>query len=160
VGKNPSGLTLIKGEPNMGYRSTVAYSIRITPDSGDITQEKLRGAFAVFLEEAMANENTKPCFNDIAEDDKDGMEVDRERCTINFFADHVKWYEDYEDVTCHEALLQMARDWVDEDNPHSRYIGYIFVRVGENSDDIVEDCGGNYDWDWVSVYRTVNCDWL
>jgi hypothetical protein len=27
------------------------------------------------------------------------------------------------------------------------------VRVGENSDDITEECFGEYDWDWVRVHR-------
>jgi len=142
----------------VGYRSSVAYTIRFTPDSGDMTQEKLKGAFAVFLEEATANEDTKLCFTQ--EEAREFIKVDREGCAINFFASDVKWYEDYTDVKCHIALLEMVEDWLAEDNPHSKYLGYIFVRIGESPEDIIEECGGNYDWDWLSVSRSINCDWF
>ena len=84
-----------------------------------------------------------------------------DKCEINFYASSVKWYEDYEDVKCHEALLQFARDRInDEENPFGKYLGYIFVRIGENSDDITEDFGGNYDWDWLGISRQIVADFL
>ena len=69
----------------------------------------------------------------------------------------MKWYESYEDVKCHEALVSLAKEWADEsDNPE---IGYKFVRIGEDTDDIEQKDGGDADWDWVQVERTIRRDW-
>ena len=90
----------------------------------------------------------------------EGLQIDKENFAINFFTTSVKWYEDYTDVKCHEALLQTARDWIAEENPHSQYLGYVFARIGEDVEDNVWDVGGNGDYNWVSVSRQVVCDWL
>lgn len=145
----------------MGYRSTVAYTIRFTKNKAD-EEVDLKGSFLVFLQEAMANEDTKPCFDEDFNDQQsyEGIYIDKEKCEINFFAEGVKWYEDYPDVKCHEALVQMARDWIDEENIHSQYLGYVYARVGEDVEDTTEDCGGNGDYDWVRISRQVIVDWL
>ena len=141
----------------MGYRSTVAYTIRFTPNNQDTKQEEMKGSFELFLTQAMRHEDTAKCFDD---SDSDNLSVDIDGCAINFIAEDVKWYSDYSDVKCHEDLLQMAREWVEEGNPHSQYLGYAFARVGEDSQDIVEEVGGNADYDWVSVSRQVIVDWM
>ena len=93
------------------------------------------------------------------------MNVDESNLALNFLASDVKWYEDYEDVKCHMALLQLAQDWAentDEKNGETKgnkHIGGIFVRIGEETDDITEEYFGEHDWDWISIYRGVNCDW-
>jgi hypothetical protein len=148
----------------MGYRSTVAYTIRFSKNKQEDEQDAVKGAFLMFLEEAMANKDIKPCFGEHEFVDQqypnEGMRIDKEGCAINFFADGVKWYEDYPDVKCHEALVQMARDWLDEDNPCSKYLGFAYARVGEDIEDLVEDVGGNGEYDWVSILRQVVCDWI
>lgn len=139
----------------MGYSSTVAYSIRFTPNNQDTKQEELKGSFELFLTQAMKHEDTARCF------DEDSLSVEVDGCAINFLAEDVKWYESYADVQCHENLLQMARDWIEEDNPHSQYLGYAFARVGEDAQDIVEEVGGNADYvAWVYVSRQVIVDWM
>jgi hypothetical protein len=92
--------------------------------------------------------------------------MDEKNFALNFFADDVKWYEDYEDVKCHMSLLQLAQDWaenVDEENGETKgnkHIGGIFVRVGENADDVTEEGFGEHDWDWIGVRRQVYADWM
>jgi len=38
-------------------------------------------------------------------------------------------------------------------------MGVIFTRLGEELSDIEEDADGNYDWDWISVNRSIEIDW-
>jgi len=157
----------------MGYRSTVAYTIRFTPipsnkrftpipsNNVDLaTEEEIKEckeSFYCFLAEA------KVKFPSAISDS--AITMDEKNFALNFFADDVKWYEDYEDVKCHMSLLQLAQSWVDDvdekngETKGNKHIGGIFVRVGENADDITEEAFGEYDWDWVRVNREVVCDW-
>jgi hypothetical protein len=152
----------------MGYRSIVAYTIRFTPhpspqeaENGDSPTEKeikeCKESFYCFLADA------KVKFPSAISDN--AIEVDEANFALNFFAEDVKWYEDYEDVKCHMALLQLAQDWsenVDEENGETKgnkHIGGVFVRVGENTDDVTEEGFGEHDWDWIAVQRQVVVDW-
>lgn len=152
----------------MGYRSTVAYTIRFTalpspqeaeggkfPSDQEIQSAK--GSFYTFLADA------KVKFPSAMSDE--AMTIDEKNLALNFFASDVKWYESYEDVKCHMELLQLAQDWaenVDEENGNTKgnkHIGGIFVRIGEETDDITEEFFGEYDWDWLRVHREVHFDW-
>jgi hypothetical protein len=149
----------------MGYRSTVAYTIRFTKNREEDDYNDMQGAFMVFLEQVTHNKDTEKCFteyNALFRDDidKEGIEVDKEGCSINFFASSVKWYDDYEEVKAHEYLIKTARDWLNEDNPHSQYLGYVYCRVGEEVEDNVWEIGGNGDYEWITLSRQVVCDWL
>jgi hypothetical protein len=87
---------------NMGYRSNVAYTIRFTGDDDKAIEQ----SFYCFLADA------KVKFPSAISDSC--LKVD-EKLTLrlNFFAEDVKWYEDFEDVKCHMALLQLAQDWAE-----------------------------------------------
>jgi hypothetical protein len=102
----------------MGYRSTVAYTIRFVPtDDTEDTLEKCKGTFYTFLAEAKANQETAGAFSE-----DDALEVDEQKMEFRFFADGVKWYESYPDVACHEALLNLSKEWADDgdcSNPYS-----------------------------------------
>ena len=145
----------------MGYRSTVAYTIRFIPESYNKEQsdddiEKCKQAFYLFLAEAKAKPETEGAFQD------EDLKVDEQEMAMYFFADDVKWYEGYTDVDCHEALVQLSRDWADDDDGENSnpYIGGAFSRIGEQSDDAVEEVWGQGDWDWIRVSRELICDWL
>lgn len=141
----------------MGYRSTVAYTIRFVyhkhPDRDDIEdKKKAEESFYTFIAEAKANEDTAYCFSE----DEDGVfQVLEDKLEIRFFAESVKWYEDYPDVKCHEALVSLSKAWTND----NEYIGGAFARVGEDSNDNVEETWGNADWDWISIARSVCVDW-
>jgi len=142
----------------MGYRSTVAYTIRFiprhSPDTDDIEEErKAKSSFYLLLAEAKANVNTALCFSDT-----DCLEVDEENLQIRFFAEEIKWYESYPDVACHEALIELSKSWADDDTSNP-YIGGAFARVGEDTNDNVEETWGQGKYSWVGVNRSVYADW-
>ena len=145
-----------KDKTNMGYRSTVAYTIRFTPvyenkdSSADEALKQAKESFYTFLAEAKVKHSG--CFSE-----EFGVEVDEPNMAINFLAEGVKWYEDYEDVKGHESLVQLSREWVDMENKH---IGGIFMRIGEEMDDLVEDSWGEYDWEWMQLSRQIIVDWM
>jgi hypothetical protein len=144
----------------MGYRSTVAYTIRFIQPRHDKPEEvtdveDVKASFYTFIAEAKSREDTALCFS---KDESEVFEVDEEKLQLRFFADYVKWYEDYPDVMCHEALIQLSKDWCEE--TENRFIGGAFARVGEEMDDNVHEVWGEGDYDWVSINRSVYCDWL
>ena len=145
----------IKEKYKMGYRSTVAYTIRFTaqaqnnvdsPTDEEVNQCK--ASFYTFLAEA------KSKFSGVF---TDGVVVDEYNFALNFITDNVKWYEDYEDVKAHTALQDLSKSWVDDENKH---IGGIFVRIGEEADDVVEEGWGEHDWEWLRPHRSIICDWI
>jgi len=139
----------------MGYRSTVAYTIRFTPmTSNNVdspTEEELKEckeSFYTFLAEAKVK--LSGAVNDR------GMTVDEGNMALNFLANDVKWYESYEDVKMHEDLILLSKSWEEMGNES---IGGIFMRIGEEVDDIVQEGWGEHDWDWLSIHREMVCDW-
>lgn len=146
----------------MGYRSEVAYTIRF--DDSD----KGRQTFDIFLTDARQKEETKGVFNDErSESAPDApLVIDRAELQINFRASDVKWYPDFSDVKCHDALFALAREYIEDltdqesDSPRATCcMGAIFVLIGEDINDIQEECHGNYDWGWLGVSRQIITDW-
>ena len=146
----------------MGYRSTVAYTIRFTPfpspqeaEKGEFPSDKdinlCKESFYTFLAEAKLK--YLGAVND------EGMKIDESNMALNFFASDVKWYESYEDVQVHENLISLSKEWADEGETANPNIGGIFTRIGEEMDDIVEEAWGEADWEWVGVHREIVCDW-
>ena len=135
----------------MGYRSTVAYTIRFVGDD----DTKAKQSFYTFIAEAKAKEKTALCFS---EEEAEYLKVDEKKLSLYFFADHVKWYESYAGVACHEALMQLSKDWVDDSE--NDCIGGVFARIGEDMEDNIEECWGQGDYQWISVNRYMYCDWL
>ncbi len=144
----------------MGYRSEVAYTIRFKDEA----------SYRLFIAEAKSKPETAGCFKS-DEASVDECECDDARWAINFYADQVKWYPSYPEVAMHEALIAQAREW-DEGDTHvaikegdveinliEHRLGYIFLRIGEESNDIEEQYGGDYEWDWMQVSRQIVMDW-
>lgn len=133
----------------MGYRSDVAYTIRFTDDHDTNNVQ----SFYTFLAEA----KTKPqCAIALSE-----VVIDEKRQRFTFSATNVKWYDSYPDVMSHHALLELAGDWaaqVFEGKLNCR-IGSVFVRIGENLDDIEEQCHGDFGYDWIQTERKIHTDW-
>jgi hypothetical protein len=134
----------------MGYRSTVAYTIRFTPipdnNVDSPTEEEVhqcKASFYCFLAEAKVKHPS--CFSE-----EFGVDVDEANFALNFLAEDVKWYEDYEDVKAHTALQDLSKAWVDMEN---KYIGGIFIRVGEEDDDLETDSTGDAE-NYMYVERT------
>jgi hypothetical protein len=145
---------------SMGYRSTVAYTIRFIPVEQEgidfvMAEERARGSFFTFIAEAKSKDTVAGAFLD-----EEHFKVDEENLTIYFFADSVKWYESYEDVQCHECLMGLSREWAEDGDCSSPYIGGVFVRIGEELEDMVQEVWGEGDYDWIRINRTMHCDWL
>jgi hypothetical protein len=133
----------------MGYRSDVAYTIRFIDDHDTNNSQ----SFYTFLLEAKANPK---CAIALAE-----VEVDSARQRFTFTATDVKWYESYPDVDSHMALISLAEDWacqVTEGKLNCR-IGSVFVRIGEDVNDVEERHQGDYNYDWIQVERKITMDW-
>lgn len=130
----------------MGYRSDVAYTIRFNSEE----------AYRLFILEAKADPERAGCFSN-KDSFWDEAECDDDLWRIDFHAQGVKWYESYPDVQMHEKLLAQAREWAggESEVANSRNVGYAFVRVGEDTEDCVEEHGGFADWDWLHVVRSI-----
>jgi hypothetical protein len=140
----------------MGYRSTVAYTIRFTPvitkeSEYDEDLNKCKESFYTFLAEAKLK--YLGAMND------EGMKIDESNMALNFFASDVKWYESYEDVQVHENLISLSKEWADEGETANPNIGGIFTRIGEELDDMVQEEWGEADWEWISIHRQIEVDW-
>lgn len=135
----------------MGYRSNVAYTIRFVHE--DDTNNKQ--SFYTFLAEAKSNAASAACFG---EQGWAEFEIDEARFSINFATEDVKWYESYADVQCHEALINLASEWVNDEDNNSG-IAYKFVRIGEDNEDIEVREGGDVDYNWAYVNRSIERDW-
>lgn len=133
----------------MGYRSDVAYTIRFTDDHDTNNSQ----SFYTFLAEAKANPRCARALEEVS--------ISEKRQEINFNAEDVKWYESYADVDSHTALFEQARSWADQVREGTLHctIGAIFMRIGENTDDIEEIAHGDYDWEWMRISRQIITDW-
>jgi hypothetical protein len=122
----------------MGYRSEVAYVIRFA-------NKEMRDLF-VSLQRAKADPHINEALNEL---------VEVENCLLGYHADHVKWYEGYEGVKAHETLLS---DSIDMFNQDEDIVGWRFVRLGEESDDNIQEENGNSDdlYEYVDWYRGMN----
>ena len=143
----------------MGYRSTVAYTIRFIPPREDepekgLTAENCKATFYTFLADAKAGAETGGAFTD------EDIKIDEDNLALYFYAGHVKWYESYPDVKCHEALMDLSKEWADDGDCSNPYIGGAFARIGEEMEDMVEECWGQGDYDWITINRSMECDWM
>jgi hypothetical protein len=147
----------------MGYRSDVGYKIKfdknlewlesVADDKKNVTSKDL---FNLFVTEAKSRLETKLCF----EDEDDTFTIDDEHLSITFFAESVKWYESFEDVQCHEKLLELADDWITQHEDDDKFYSPLrwgFVRIGEERDDVDERCN-NEGYDLVYLTRGISFD--
>ena len=143
----------------MGYRSTVAYTIRFVPVEQEgidfvMAEERARGSFFTFLAEAKSKDTISGAFLDKC------LTVDEKNLAIYFFADGVKWNESYEDAQSHECLMGLSHEWADDGDCSSPYIGGVFARIGEELEDNVHECWGEGQYEWIEIHRTMSCDWM
>jgi len=132
----------------MGYRSTVAYTIRFIPPQKDepekgLTAQNCRATFFTFLAEAKANGDTAGAIAD-----SEYLTIDEKELTLNFFADDVKWYESYPDV---QKVMEVFR-FIDDEVESSWQ--YEFVRLGEDDNDVEVRSSDDPQW-YLQVIRSV-----
>ena len=145
----------------MGYRSDVAYTIRF---------DKVED-YHLFILEAKANPATAGCFPPNNTGSWEECTCNEKDKRIDFHATSVKWYESYPDVQMHEKLIEQAEAWCYDDDHTSvkdngeitvdmrNYrLGFIFVRIGEDDDDNERREGGETDYSWLSICRSIEGD--
>ena len=122
----------------MGYRSEVAYVIRFA-------NKEMRELF-VSMQRAKADKHINEALNEL---------VEVEDCLLGYHADHVKWYDGYDGVKAHETLMQ---DSIDMFNQDEDIVGWRFVRLGEESDDNVQEEDGNSDelYEYVDWHKSMS----
>jgi hypothetical protein len=146
----------------MGYRSDVAYGVRVDEvNLGENATEEEKnlsadGIFLLMLTEMQQDEVAGKCF-DSTYDINVYLTVNKENRTIAFYEDGLKWYESYADVKAHERLYEIAEEYAEQygsetmNNP----VSCAFIRIGEETDD-VEERGGGYDpWNIMYVSRSI-----
>lgn len=119
----------------MGYRSDVAYVIRFgMPDQRDTFVELVKhrnDAWTKAIEEC---------------------EVRYKEPIITFEAEDVKWYDLFEDVQAHHAILE----WAVELYPDA---GWRIVQVGEDGAEQINEGGSSDDlWDYIYTSHSVNTE--
>lgn len=172
----------------MGYRSEVAYVIEFKKPhygkkEGDHTEEikaddeYAKNLFYTFLAESKAKQETAKAWDDEVKDGKYlntgesvkwgcALEVDYEQQLIKFRAEDVKWYDSYPDVDCHNAMIDLAEEYIAGDDINETtnernnidYMSYTFVRIGENSDDVETRSGGTCGTDEY-IYPVSSIQW-
>jgi hypothetical protein len=122
----------------MGYRSEVAYVIRF--------KNKAMRELFVNLQQAKADKHINEALSEL---------VEVEDCLLGYHADHVKWYDEYDGVKAHETLMH---DSIDMFNQDEDIVGWRFVRLGEESDDNVQEEGGNSDelYEYVDWHKSMS----
>ena len=146
----------------MGYRSEVAYGVRVDEvNLGENATEEEKnlsadGIFLLMLTEMQGDEVAGKCF-DSTNEINDYLTINKEARTIKFYADSLKWYDNYKDVKAHERLYAIAEEYAEQygsetmNNP----VSCAFIRIGEETDD-VEERGGGYDpWNIMYVSRSI-----
>jgi hypothetical protein len=125
-------------EKKVGYRSEVAYVIRFA-------NKEMRELF-VSMQRAKADKHINEALNEL---------VEVEDCLLGYHADHVKWYDGYDGVKAHETLMQ---DSIDMFNQDEDIVGWRFVRLGEESDDNVQEEDGNSDelYEYVDWHKSMS----
>ena len=122
----------------MGYRSEVAYIIRFE-------NEEMRDNF-INLQRAKADEHINTALNELVEVEDWGL---------GYHADHVKWYDDYPEIKAHHTLMD---DSIALFNEKEDIAGWRFIRIGEDSDDTIQEDAGHAEdlYDYVDWYRGTN----
>ena len=122
----------------MGYRSEVAYVIRFA-------NKEMRELF-INLQRAKADKHINEALSEL---------VEVEDCLLGYHADHVKWYDGYDGVKAHETLMH---DSIDMFNQDEDIVGWRFVRLGEESDDNVQEEDGNSDelYEYVDWHKSMS----
>jgi len=69
-----------------------------------------------------------------------------------FTGEYLKWYDDYEDVKAHHYIMEHACEL------YGAEVGWRFIRIGEEHDDIEERYDGDVNDMWTHIYvsRSIN----
>ena len=124
----------------MGYRSNVAYLILF--DKKEVYDQ--------FKAQYKLDDSFKLCWEDEANPSTSSvtLEFDEKNLAIKFNAYDVKWYDDFDDVICHNKLLELASEYGDK----YKGVTWSFVRIGEEQGDVETRYDDHSDEQYASDY--------
>jgi hypothetical protein len=131
----------------MGYRSNTAYVIRF--------KNKEHCDAFINIQLAKADKWITEAINELTRVEDN---------VLGWHEEHVKWYDDYEDVKAHKILMSDAINLFGEDNPeceaYDDQAGYRFVRLGEEDDDNNVEEEGNSEqlYEYIEWYRKLDVE--
>ena len=156
----------------MGYRSQVTIIIQAKEDRtftllrNGVVDESLRKVhkldkptqeeekWAMFLAEVAVKPETELAWKEISSSLYDSfgnnLNLDKEKSRITMNFPHIKWYEGSEDVDSYMALFHSVQ-------PYEDYIDAIYLRIGEDKEDMEEHNYGN-GYRLASIERSIEID--
>lgn len=146
----------------MGYRSDVVYRIVFSNED----------TLKLFVAEAKSRPETALAFKPEIDDegvDEFLKEVKSSRdgfWELRFEASGWKWYDSFDIVKAHEAIIAMAREYSerqvqdrnDEGDIVMKYVGdthYAFARIGEDTED-AEVYGSDEYYELLDIHRSIS----
>ena len=140
----------------MGYRSNVGYVIVFRSPNKSVfsdrpepeNPEKAFAEFSHFLEHILSFTKDES-MRSMVEEEFRYMQFDKNKLTISYQAEDIKWYEDYPFVQWHEDLLKQVSTYETGN--------YRFIRVGEDLDDNEEKSHDPtaFMYDYIGLRREV-----
>ena len=124
----------------MGYRSEVLIIIQM-----DNTDEKSVKAWHVFITELKTDSKCDSAMRELMNGDKhDGLGtdngIDMINCSLYVDFRETKWYDGYDLVDSYNHIVGIASHYCGSDDFN---MSACFLRVGEETTDVVEDCYGD-----------------
>ena len=124
----------------MGYRSEVLIAIQM-----DNTDEKSVKAWHVFITELKADSKCDSAMRELMNGDKhEGLGtdngIDMINCSLYVDFRETKWYDGYDLVDSYNHIVGKARQYYEDLDVG---MSVCFIRVGEETTDVVEDCYGD-----------------
>ena len=132
----------------MGYRSEVVIAIQM-----DKKDEKSVRDWHLFIAELKADSKCDIAMRELMNGKKHeglGTEngIDMKNCSLYVRFDEVKWYDTDEWVKSFERIIGKASHYCDSDDFD---MSACFLRVGEETNDVVEECYGAYGYDLAYI---------
>ena len=135
----------------MGYRSEVVIAIQM-----DNNDEKSVKDWHLFIAELKADSKCDIAMRELMNSDKHGGHgglgtengIDMKNCSLYVSFNDVKWYDSYPDVKSYSHIIGKASHYCDSDNFN---MSACFLRVGEESNDVVEEYYGEYGYDLAYI---------
>ena len=124
----------------MGYRSEVLIAIQM-----DNIDEKSVKAWHVFITELKADSKCDSAMRELMNGKKhaglgEDNGIDMINCSLYVDFRETKWYDGYDLVDSYNHIVGKARQYYEDLDVG---ISVCFIRVGEETTDVVEDCYGD-----------------
>lgn len=143
----------------MGYRSEVAYAIRMNPldPDGEYNKGEKKldedAIWSMFVTELKAKMHH-------AKEDLDSgvLQIMDSTKTVSFHVYDVKWYPEYEDVEEHHSFLEIAHSYNETYEQIHNIVDLFstaFIRIGEEEDDIETNYVGD-GYELIGVHRSID----